>query len=113
MAMVKYIIAGSIGLVLIVLFVNIFGRNQWKKEGSDVLDIAVAIIVASIPIALPLIIQVTMAIGAATMAKEHNAVVTSSSALQDIAAMTVLCRCAAARLSPLISPIPSPDERPE
>ena len=32
-----------------------------------------------------------MAIGASGMAKNHGAVVTSSSALQDIAAMTTLC----------------------
>jgi H+-transporting ATPase len=46
-------------------------------------------VIGSVPIALPLVIMVTMAIGSKKMA-EHKALVTHVSALQDIASMTVL-----------------------
>ena len=42
-------------------------------------------------VVLPLVLQVTMALGAAKMATEFNAVVTSLPALQDISSMSVLC----------------------
>ena len=47
--------------------------------------------IAAIPIALPLVLQVNMALGAAFLAKHHNAIVTSIPALQDIASMSILC----------------------
>ena len=47
--------------------------------------------IASIPIALPLVLQVNMALGASHLAKTHHAVVTSLPALQDIASMSMLC----------------------
>eukprot|EP00606_Chrysophyceae_sp_TOSAG23-5_P001395 GSChrysophyteH2.ASY1.ANO1.302.1 assembled CDS len=50
-----------------------------------------SIIVASIPIALPIVLQVTMALGAGKMAQEFSAIVTQIPALQDISSMTVLC----------------------
>jgi len=91
MRAVRYLILFSLVLVLIILFVLGFARNQFKKDWREVVLTALSIMIASVPIALPLIIQVTMAIGASGMAKNHGAVVTSSSALQDIAAMTTLC----------------------
>jgi magnesium-transporting ATPase (P-type) len=42
-------------------------------------------------VALPLVLSVTMAIGAANMASKHHAIVTRTSALQDIASMEILC----------------------
>jgi hypothetical protein len=47
--------------------------------------------IASIPIALPLVMQVVLALGASFLAKEHHAIVTSIPALQDIASMSILC----------------------
>ena len=47
--------------------------------------------IASIPIALPLVLQVNMALGASHLAKEYHAIVTSLPALQDIASMSMLC----------------------
>jgi len=52
---------------------------------------ALSILIASIPIALPLVLQVNLALGAAFLAKEHSAIVTSIPALQDIASMSMLC----------------------
>jgi P-type E1-E2 ATPase len=50
-----------------------------------------SIIIASVPVALPLILRVTMAIGATVMATEYSALITHINALQDIATMQVLC----------------------
>lgn len=47
--------------------------------------------ILAVPVALPLVLQVTMALGAGKMATEFNAVVTSLPALQDISSMSVLC----------------------
>ena len=49
------------------------------------------ILIASIPIALPLVLQVNMALGASHLATAYHAVVTSLPALQDIASMSMLC----------------------
>lgn len=47
--------------------------------------------IASIPIALPLVLQVNLALGASFLAKHYHAIVTSTPALQDIASMSMLC----------------------
>jgi H+-transporting ATPase len=47
-------------------------------------------VIGAVPIALPLVMQVTMAIGAKTMASK-KAIITHLTALQEIASMTVLC----------------------
>lgn len=46
--------------------------------------------IASVPVALPLLLKVTLAIGASFMATAHSAIVTRISALQDIASMNIL-----------------------
>jgi len=50
-----------------------------------------SILIASIPIALPLVVQVNLALGASFLAKNYHAIVTSTPALQDIASMSMLC----------------------
>jgi H+-transporting ATPase len=57
---------------------------------ETVLD-SLSVLIASIPVALPLVLQVNLALGASFMATKHNAIVTSIPALQDIASMSMLC----------------------
>lgn len=57
---------------------------------NTILD-ALSILIASIPIALPLVLQVNLALGASFLAKHYHAIVTSTPALQDIASMGMLC----------------------
>lgn len=74
-----------------VLLVLGFGYG-WFKAGQSreaVLQL-ISITVAAIPIALPLVMTVVMSLGASFLAKEHNAVVTSLPALQDVASMSIL-----------------------
>jgi H+-transporting ATPase len=75
-------------LTLKYLFVGYFFLENSSQE--TILN-ALSIMIAAIPVALPLVLQVNMALGAAYLAKHHNAIVTSIPALQDIASMSILC----------------------
>jgi len=88
---VKIIVFVSLLPIIAVLFIDGYMRHQFAHDVREVILVCLSIIIASVPIALPLVLQVTMALGAARMAKEHGAIVTSVSALQDIAAMQILC----------------------
>lgn len=89
---VQIIIGVSLVDVLIIFLVNGFKDQGFTPEGikPNLLG-CLSIIVAAIPIALPIVMNVTMSLGAAKMAREFSAVVTSVPALQDISAMSVLC----------------------
>jgi H+-transporting ATPase len=90
---VKVIILISLLDVMIIFLVQGLGIPDEFDKGQVKGDLltCLSIIIASIPIALPLVLQITMALGAAKMATEFDAVVTSLPALQDISSMTVLC----------------------
>lgn len=89
---VKIIIFLSLVDVLVIFLVQGLARHQFTKTRiqEDLLT-CLSIIIAAIPVALPIVLQVTMALGAGKMASEYDSVVTSLPALQDIASMTVLC----------------------
>jgi len=88
MTIVQYTVSFSLIMVVSVLLVQGLARNQpW----DEAVLAALVILIASIPIALPLVMQVVMALGAAYLAKEHHAIITSIPALQDIASMSILC----------------------
>lgn len=83
----KIVIAITIVDVLIVAWFQI----QMRGEGFErTLLVALSITIASVPIALPMVMTITQAIGAQNMAK-LKVIVTHLSALQEIASMTVLC----------------------
>ena len=92
---VKIIILVALVDVIIIFLIVGLGKPKSFSKGStgvrDDLLTCLSIIIASVPIALPLVLQVTMALGAAKMATEFDSVVTSLPALQDISSMTVLC----------------------
>jgi len=74
-----------------VLLVLGFGYG-WFENGQAreaVLQL-ISITVAAIPIALPLVMTVVMSLGASFLAKQHNVIVTSLPALQDVASMSIL-----------------------
>jgi H+-transporting ATPase len=91
LAVVRVIILAAIVIALAILLVQGFARNEFEGSFHNPLLAALAILIAAVPVALPLVLQVTMAIGAANMAVHHHAIVTRMSALQDIASMSVLC----------------------
>ena len=63
------------------------------ERGHDVMDttsLCLSILIAAVPVALPVVMQVTLALGASEMAKQQ-AIVTHLTAMQEIASMTILC----------------------
>eukprot|EP01038_Epipyxis_sp_PR26KG_P007486 gene7486-10201_t len=90
---VKVIIIISLIDVVIIFLVQGFKQNEFSTQKSVKRDLltCLSIIIAAIPVALPIVLQVTMALGAGKMAKVYDAVVTSLPALQDISSMTILC----------------------
>lgn len=83
---VKIIISVAAVLAVIFFYVQISIRNQsWETA----LKAVIAILIGSVPVALPLVLLVTMATGSVTMSNE-KALVSDLAALQDIASMTCL-----------------------
>jgi H+-transporting ATPase len=74
-----------------VLLVKGIVYDGFSSDVKNTILAALSILIASIPVALPLVLQVNLALGASFMAKEHHAIVTSIPALQDIASMSMLC----------------------
>merc|ERR1719310_2422160 len=87
MQVVRAVILVTLIDAAVALYINHFQRGQHLK---DALLGSLALVIGAVPIALPLVMQVTMAIGAAKMAS-RKAIVTHLTALQEIASMTVLC----------------------
>ena len=89
---VQIIIGSAVVDVVLIFLVQGLARGQFQGNGIyEILLTCLSIIVAAIPIALPIVLQVTMALGAGKMATEFHAVITSVPALQDISSMSVLC----------------------
>lgn len=90
---VQVIIVASL-FIVIIIFIEQGTKNgefNSKETVRDLLLTCLSIIIAAVPIALPLVLQVTMALGAGKMATDFSAVVTSLPALQDISSMACLC----------------------
>jgi len=96
MQCVKAVIVISLIDAAVLLYVQLHklsttpGEEFNSKTVKAKLLAVLAIVIGAVPIALPLVMQVTMAIGAGAMAKK-KAIVTHLTALQEIASMTVLC----------------------
>lgn len=91
MTIVQIVVACSVSFVVAVLLVMGITYEGFEDNVQNTILAALSILIASIPVALPLVLQVNLALGAAFLAKEHSAIVTSTAALQDIASMSMLC----------------------
>ncbi|CAJ1341585.1 unnamed protein product, partial [Effrenium voratum] len=91
MVVVNIIISLAVLDAICIVLVQGLVRGGFDVDFKGTLLTALSILIAAVPIALPLVLQVTMAIGAYRMATDHHAIVTRMSALQDIASMDVLC----------------------
>lgn len=94
MTVIQILVSASFAVVIAVLLVEGLAYNLFYEGHNNIykaiLD-AIAIMIASIPVALPLVLQINLALGANFLATEHSAIVTSIPALQDIASMSMLC----------------------
>ena len=91
MQIVQILVSFSLFLVISALIVEGTVYNGFSTDVKQTVLDALAILIASIPIALPLVLNVNLALGAAFLAKNYHAIVTSIPALQDIASMSILC----------------------
>jgi H+-transporting ATPase len=82
----NYLIVLAVVLVALILAVALFRGDPVL----DTLEFALVRLVAAIPVAMPTVLSVTMAVGARRLAKEE-AIVTRLSAIEELAGVDVLC----------------------
>ena len=81
-----YLIVLAVALVAVILAVALFRGDKVLTT----LEFALVLLVAAIPVAMPTVLSVTMAVGARLLAKKE-AIVTRLSAIEELAGVDVLC----------------------
>jgi H+-transporting ATPase len=81
-----YLIVLASALVILTIAVALFRRDPIL----DTLQFALVLLVAAIPVAMPTVLSVTMAVGAKLLAKKE-AIVTRLAAIEELAGVDVLC----------------------
>jgi H+-transporting ATPase len=81
-----YLIILAVTLVVLILIVALFRGDPMLTT----LEFALVLLVAAIPVAMPTVLSVTMAVGARLLAKKE-AIVTRLSAIEELAGVDVLC----------------------
>jgi H+-transporting ATPase len=81
-----YLIFIAIGLVLLILTVALFRGDRMLTT----LQFALVLTVAAVPVAMPAVLSVTMAVGARRLAGK-KAIVTHLAAMEELAGIDVLC----------------------
>jgi H+-transporting ATPase len=81
-----FLIVIALGLVILILVVALFRGDPMLTT----LQFALVLTVAAVPVAMPAVLSVTMAVGARKLA-EKQAIVTHLAAMEELAGMDVLC----------------------
>lgn len=81
-----YLIALAVFMILIIFFAALFRHDSF----FDTLQFALVLTIAAIPVALPAVLSVTMAVGASVLAKK-KAIVSKLVAIEEMAGMDILC----------------------
>ncbi len=81
-----YLIYVSLALVAILVLVQLHRHAPWL----DLVQFALILTVASIPVAMPAVLSMTMAVGAMALSK-RKAIVTRLESIEEMASMDVLC----------------------
>ncbi|KAA0236548.1 MAG: plasma-membrane proton-efflux P-type ATPase [Actinobacteria bacterium] len=83
----KFLIALAVLMVVVMFFVGfVVHHNGWE----DMLDLALVVTVAAVPVALPTVLSVTMAVGAGDLAR-NEAVVSHLPAIEEVGGVEILC----------------------
>jgi len=86
-SLVRVVILVALTMVCVLLGVQLGIRD---RDPLETLLACVSLLIGSVPVALPVVLTVTLALGSARMAGE-GAIVTNLSSLQEVAVMTELC----------------------
>jgi len=81
-----YLIYLSLGLVVVLMLVQLFRGSSF----TELLQFALILTVASIPVAMPAVLSVTMAVGAMALSK-MKAIVSRLESIEEMAGMDILC----------------------
>jgi H+-transporting ATPase len=81
-----YLIVLAVALVVLILAVALFRGDKFLTTS----EFCLVLLVAAIPVAMPTVLSVTMAVGARLLAKKE-AIVTRLSAIEELAGVDVLC----------------------
>ena len=82
----NYLIILAVALVAVIVTVSLFRHDP----ALDTLEFALVLLVAAIPVAMPTVLSVTMAVGARLLAKKQ-VVVTRLAAIEELAGVDILC----------------------
>ncbi|MDF3809577.1 MULTISPECIES: plasma-membrane proton-efflux P-type ATPase [Rhodopseudomonas] len=82
----NFLILMTVGLVLVIALAALFRHDPW----AETLEFALILTVASIPVALPAVLSVTMAVGAERLAR-MKAIVSRLVSIEEMAGMNMLC----------------------
>lgn len=83
----KVLIIVSLVLVLVIFFVKVFVSHE---EALQVTNLCLVLLVASVPIAMPVVCTGTMAVGSRKLAQK-NVIVSRLGAIEELAGMRILC----------------------
>ncbi len=81
-----YLIYVSLFLVTILILVQLHRHQPW----IDLIQFALILTVASIPVAMPAVLSMTMAVGAMVLSRK-KAIVTRLESIEEMASMDILC----------------------
>jgi H+-transporting ATPase len=82
----NYLILISTVMVVLIIFTGLYRHDSLM----EILRFSLVLTVASIPVALPAVLSVTMAVGAVRLAK-HQAIVSRLVAIEELAGVDILC----------------------
>ncbi len=82
----NYLISLTAVLIVVIIITSLFRGDSF----SEILRFSLVLTIASIPVAMPAVLSVTMAIGAMNLAK-RQAIVSRLTAIEELAGMDVLC----------------------
>ena len=82
----NYLIVLAAFMVAIIFMVSVYRHESF----FDTLQFALVLTIAAIPVALPAVLSVTMAVGASVLAKK-KAIVSKLVAIEEMAGMDILC----------------------
>lgn len=80
----------SIGIFVVLEIIILYGAPSFRYSYRDGLDNILVLLIGGIPIAMPTVLSVTLAVGAQQLAK-HKAIVTRITAIEELAGVTILC----------------------